>query len=72
MKRMTEHDVCEILKTAMPDSSYVTKLLTIASVFYGCADRQGNVGRYEMAKVYKSVDDSILENLKERGVIERD
>lgn len=69
---MTEHDVCEILKNAMPESAYVTKLLTIASVFYGFADRQVDIGRNETARILKRVADSILSDLEERGVINRD
>lgn len=69
---MTEHDVCEILKIGVPESSYLTKLLVIANAFYKASEHDMEHGRPAMAALSRKAAESILDDLKERGVINRD
>ena len=72
MAYMTEHDVCEILKIAMPNTDYLNKLLTIASAFYRSYDNDMEHNRPATAAFSRKIAESICNQLMERGVIHRD
>ena len=69
---MTEHDVCEILKIAMPNTEYSVKLLAVANAFYASCDNDMSRSRPITAAYSRKIADSICEQLAERGVIFRD
>lgn len=69
---MNEHDVCEILKIAMPNCDYTNKLLTIASAFYRSYDNDMEHNRPATAAFSRRIAESICDQLIERGVINRD
>ena len=70
---MNEHDVCEILKAALPNTTWLVKLLTIAGAFSGASELESEHEHNPQRGAFlAAVGQKILVEMEERGVIDRD
>lgn len=70
---MNEHDVCEILKAALPGTTWLVKLLTISAAFSGASEFERELEHNPQRGAFlAAVGQKILNEMEERGVIKRD